>query len=159
MKNIFYILLFFIFSMGAINAQSSSIYGKITDEERSEEMLYVNIYFYKNGIYTTECKTDSNGNFFIPIDPGKYEVKVNYLGYPDRIITNTIINRGQRTKLDIQLISDCSHSITTDYKIPLIKTDNSSTSITIISEEIHKEPHKDIPQLIQSMPGVSINNF
>jgi len=163
MKKVFYIFLGIIISTAASNAQSSSVYGKVTDAETGEEFIYANIVLNKNGVFVTGGSTDFEGNYSIPLDPGTYELKISYTGYPDRTINDVIIKGGQGTKLDIAMEQGIEMITYVgcyfDWGNPLIDQENTSSGKTITSEEIRNKPNKDIPQLIQSTPGVSISNF
>ncbi len=138
----------------------TSIYGKVTDVETGEGLIWANIVLTKNGVFFTGTATDFEGNYNIPVDPGTYAVKITYTGYPEKSITGVIVKANQSSKLDIQIeegfIIYCGHS---EYKIPLIEIENTTSKTEMTSEQIRNQPSKNITELIQSTPGVSIINF
>ena len=146
---------FLLFSTLAV--AQTSIYGKVTDESTGEELIYANIVLNKNGVYATGASTDFEGNYSIPIDPGTYEVKISYTGYPDRVITDVIVKAGQGTKLNILLSQgiDLDIVVVTGYKVPLIEQDNTTQGGTLTSEQIRNLPTKNITALAATTAGLS----
>ncbi len=138
-------------------SQTSSIYGKVTNEETGEELIYANLVLSKNGVFLTGASTDFEGNYSITIDTGTYEVKVTYTGYTDKIITGILVRQGQGVKLDIQLLEGVTANVVevVDYKVPLIDKDNTSTESTITSSEIRNKPTKNITALAATPAGLS----
>ena len=142
--------------------KNTSIHGKVTDEETGEELLYANIVLNKNGVYVTGGSTDFEGNYSIPLDPGTYDLKISYTGYPDHEITDIIVIGGQETKLDISMAPGVELSCCYGcfyWIVPLINQEDTSTGKTITSEQIRNEPNKNVNELLLSTPGVSIGNF
>jgi len=148
-------LSFLLFSV-SLFAQTA-IYGKVTDEETGEDLIYANIVLNKNGVLATGASTDFEGNYSIPVDPGTYEVKISYTGYPDRLITDVVVKAGQSTKLDILMSQgiDIETVVVTGYKVPLIEQDNTSTGGTLTSEQIRNLPTKNISALAATTAGLA----
>ena len=148
-------LSFLLFSTLAV--AQTSIYGKVTAEESGEELIYANIVLNKNGVFATGASTDFEGNYSIPVDPGTYEVKISYTGFPDRVITGVVVKAGQGTKLDIQLSEgiDLTTVVVTGYKVPLIEQDNTTQGGTLTSDQIRNLPTKNITALAATTAGLS----
>ncbi len=146
-----------------IERQGSSIYGKVTAEKTGEELIDANIVINKKGILVTGGSSDFEGNYSIPVDPGTYDMKVSYTGYPEHEITDIIVVGGQGNKQDISVkqgidiieVVGCLRF----WTVPLIDQENTSSGNTIISDQIRQEPNKEINELLLSTPGVSIDNF
>lgn len=121
-------------------AQDASIYGKITDSDTGESILFGNVALFKNDILVTGVQTDFDGNYSIyPIDPGTYKVEVTYVGYTSEVIIGFVAQAGKRNRLDIQLSNeavslDCI--VVTEYQVPLIEQDNFSQGNIYSSERI-----------------------
>ncbi len=149
-------LSFLLFGVSLV-AQTSSIYGKVTNEETGEELIYANLVLSKNGVFVTGASTDFEGNYSITIDPGTYEVKISYTGYTDKVITGVLVRQGQGVKLDIQLLEGVTADVVevVGYKVPLIDKDNTSTGSTITSAEIRNLPTKNITALAATTAGLS----
>ncbi len=148
-------LSFLLFGVSLV--AQTSMYGKITDGETGEDLLYANLVLNKNGVFVTGASTDFEGNYSIPLDPGTYDVKVTYTGYPEKLITGVVIKAGQGTKLDIQLDEgiNLDEVVVVGYKVPLIEQDNTSTGGTITSEQIRNLPTKNISALAATTAGLS----
>lgn len=144
-----------LFSVLAV--AQTSIYGKVTAEGTGEELIGANIVLNKNGVFATGASTDFEGNYSIPADPGTYEIKVSYTGYPERVITDVLVKAGQGTKLDIQLSEGIDLDIIeiTGYKVPLIDQDNTTQGGTLTSEQIRNLPTKNITALAATTAGLS----
>ncbi len=148
-------LSFLMFSVLAV--AQTAIYGKVTDEETAEDLIYANIVLEKNGVFAAGGSTDFEGNYSIPVDPGTYNVKISYTGYPDRLITDVIVKAGQSTKLDIALAQGINIEtvVVTGYKVPLIEQDNTTQGGTLTSEQIRNLPTKNISALAATTAGLS----
>ncbi len=150
-------LSFLLFGVSLV-AQSSSVYGKVTDGDTGEELLYANIVLSKNGVFATGGSTDFEGNYSIPTDPGTYELKISYTGYPDQEINGIIVKGGQGTKLDISMAQgiNLTEIVVTDYKVPLIDQEQTTSGGTITSKEIRNLPTKNIAALAATTAGLSM---
>ncbi len=135
----------------------SNVYGKITDEETGEELLYANIVLNRNGVFAAGGHTDFEGNYSIPVDPGTYEMKISYSGYPDRVISGIIVKIDDSTKLDIAMTQgiNLQSVVVTAYKVPLISQEQTTSGGTITSAEIRNLPTKNISAAAATTTGLS----
>lgn len=136
-----YFLLFgFLFITIISKAQHTSIYGKVTDEEYGEELIYANIVLEKKGVFAAGGTTDFEGNYSILLDPGTYDLKVSYTGYDEKVITGIVVEAGRATNVDIKMSQgvtmDCV--VVTGYSAPLIDKDHTSSGATLRSAELSK---------------------
>ncbi len=88
------IILVGMFSYISLTAQISGI---ITDEN-NQALPYVNIYVKST---TTGTTTNFDGEYFLKLDNGTYEIVYQYVGY--KPITKSISYNGDQQQLDIQL--------------------------------------------------------
>ncbi len=107
------IALFFIFFQSAYLCQSNEkygfIYGSIVDSVTNEPLIGANIQLC---IDSEPCPfgaaTDVNGKFKISnIPPGKYNIKISYIGFISKMLTNVKIEIGDTIKLD-EVLKDYS---------------------------------------------------
>ena len=143
----------FVFAQTAVS-------GKVTDPESGEELIGANITFKKNGDFISGVATDFDGNYKINIDPGTYDVITSYIGLPDKQINGVIVKASQTTFLNIEMSSgeggiDLDVVIVTDYKVPLIDKDNTSSGGVITSKQIAKLPSRNISALASNTAGLS----
>jgi len=157
---IFYLIISLLFSISTFS-QSASIYGKITDKESGEELIYANIVLFQNGVFAIGGSTDFEGNYSLPVDPGIYEMRISYTGYVDKKITDILVGTAQKVKLDVIMENplNLEHAYTPCCCIPLIDQNAAGNLQEINSEDIRNRADKEIKQIISNMAGVSINNF
>lgn len=139
----------------------SLVYGKITDQETGEELIYANIVLEtQNGTFVTGTSTDFEGNYTLSVADGIYTLKISYTGYPDREITDILIKDLESFQLDVEMETGIAIDVCIFlpyYPIPLIEHDNTSSIYTQRSPQIQKAPVKNINKLIINSPGVSFN--
>jgi len=82
---------------------TATIKGKVTDANTAEELVCARIYIEEAGI--SIC-TDVNGNYEIKgISPGKYNIKVEYISYKEKSLTDIKVDTRKEETLNIQLES------------------------------------------------------
>lgn len=82
---------------------TATIKGKIIDASTSEELVCAKVYLEGTGIST--C-TDVNGEYeFNNLAPGNYDIKVEYISYKIKSLTNVKIKSGNGEALNIELES------------------------------------------------------
>lgn len=139
----------------------ASLSGTVTDEETGEPIILGNVALYKNGNLTGGGETDFDGNYSIGnLDPGTYDVEVSYVGYANNRISGVVVNAGKAVKLDIKLNRGINliEVVVTEYKVPLIEQDNTTSGATITAEQIRQLPTRNINALAATSAGVSSND-
>ncbi len=149
----FLLIATFVFAQTAVS-------GKVTDPETGEELIGANISFKKDGEFITGVATDFDGNYKVNIDPGTYDVISSYIGLPDKQINGVIVKASQTTFLNIEMSTgdggiNIDEIIVTDYKVPLIDKDNTSSGAVITSKQIAKLPSRNISALASNTAGLS----
>jgi len=83
-------------------SKKASISGKVTDKKTGEILAGALI-----SIKGTDIKiySDLEGNFNINnIEPGNYELEINYISYSPTEIKNISLNAGEFTKIEIEIL-------------------------------------------------------
>ena len=93
-------LIFTSFSFWA--SAQSSISGTISDEDLGEGLISAYVF-----VENTEkaAATDFDGKYNIQIEPGTYTIKITYIGYADKVVTDVIVKDNETTYLDISMSS------------------------------------------------------
>ena len=155
-----YLLLFFVLlTTGAAAIAQTSLQGKVTDQESGEPIIFGSVAIYKNGVLATGTETDFDGNYSLSsIDPGTYDVEVTYVGYSKQRVTGVRVLAGKANKLDIGLSSEgvvLDEVVVTEYKVPLIEQDNTTSGSVITSDQIKNLPTRNINALAAATAGLA----
>lgn len=136
----------------------SSINGKVIDEE-NEPVIGAIVQVVQGGISLYGTYTDIDGSYTIkPLPPGRYNLKISYIGYKDHHITNVIAPPDKTTYVHVKLHNDgggtLNEIVVTAYKVPLIDKYNPGTTITLTSDQIEKMPTRSTNGLAATSAGV-----
>ncbi|RLD46806.1 MAG: hypothetical protein DRI86_02130 [Bacteroidetes bacterium] len=139
-------------------AQSGAIQGKITDSETKLPIPFANVIVEQGGKVVNGGSTDFDGNYKVkPLAPGKYDVKVTYVGYAKLMIKGVVVNSDKTRFLNIKLESSATQLeafVVKEYKVPLIDKDQTSTGGTMTAEEIAKMPGRSAEAVAVTVGGV-----
>jgi hypothetical protein len=134
---------------------TGKVAGKIVDAKTGEPLIGANIVILNTSLGGT---TDIEGQYFvINIPPGKYDVKVSYIGYRSEIVKEVVINVDRTTYMDFQLQSE---ELQTDVieivanKTGIVK-DLTSTSEQITAEQIQALPVESVGELLELQAGMT----
>ena len=144
--------------VSTIAVAQTSLAGKVTDEETGEPILFGNVVLYKSGSFLTGVPTDIDGFYnFANIDPGTYDVEVSYTGFSPKRVNGVVVYGGQANKLDIKMGQGVmlDEVVVVDYKVPLIKQDETTSGQTLTSEQLKKLPTRNIGAIAANAAGVS----
>lgn len=128
--------------------------GTVKDAQNNEPLIGANII-----LEGTDFGAASNvkGEFVIlNIPPGKYNVKVSYIGYESLIYSNVVITADQTTWLSVQLNPQTIQvgEVVVTAKTPLIQKDLTSSKSVISREEIESLPVSTFTELLSLQAGV-----
>ncbi len=141
-----------------VYSQSGTLKGKILDKDTGEPIPFANIVIEVGGSQEGGATSDFDGNYTIkPIQPGQYNVRASYVGYQPVQINDVIISSDKITFLDLEMTSQAQNLeevVITDYKVPLISKDKTSSGGTVTSEEIEKMPNKNADAIAATVGGV-----
>ena len=147
-----------LLGLAAAGISQTSLQGKVTDAESGEVLIFCNVALYKNGVLTTGTESDEDGNFAIAnIDPGTYDLEVSYAGYQTQRIVGVLVSAGRVNKVDVSLSQGVilNEIVVTDFKVPLIEQDNTTSGGVVTSEQIRNLPTKSISTIAATTAGIS----
>ena len=122
-----------------INNSSACLRGQLTDRT-GETLIGGSICFYKNGIKKMNAATDVDGNYSVNLDGGVYDIEYSYVGYTKQRQEKVVIPGGQIVKLNVSLEDNnnaLSEVVIKEYKVPLIRQDNTTSGATYSSEQLN----------------------
>ncbi len=95
------LILFFILCTSLnLMAQSGVVSGTIVDEASADPLI--GAYVFVEGT-DKAAATDFDGKYKIELAPGTYQLKITYIGFPNKIIDEVIVKDGEITYLDLSL--------------------------------------------------------
>ena len=152
-------LLLILLCNGLWLSAQTSIGGKLTDSDSGEPLLFANVALFKNGALITGTETDFDGNYNIAnIDPGSYDVEASYLGYTSKRVSSVLVEAGRANKLDILMSQEgvlLTEIEVVEYKVPLIKQDETTQGKTVTAEEIRALPTRSVNTIASTTAGIA----
>ncbi|MBU2507640.1 MAG: TonB-dependent receptor [Bacteroidetes bacterium] len=140
--------------------QTGKISGIIKDTETGEALIGVNVYIQNQNIGTS---SDFDGYFSIlNIHPGTYQIVVSMVGYRKIIFNNVNVTSGKTTSLNFNMEPaslELAGEVVVTAKNVLIKTDITSSELTISAEEIANLPVENLNDLIKQKAGVVQDSY
>ncbi|MDZ7765269.1 MAG: TonB-dependent receptor [Melioribacteraceae bacterium] len=133
---------------------SGKLAGKITDAQTGEPLIGANVIIENTNL---GAATDVDGNYFIlNITPGTYTVKISYVGYSSKTVTEIRIVGGITYELNETLTSgiDLDEIVVTDKKFFEEKSTN--TTKVVDSEQINKLPVRGVSNIASLQSGVVV---
>ncbi len=147
-----------------VQAQTGSIEGIVTDSNSKETLPGVTVTI--DGT-TTGTSADIEGHFLIPkLKPGKYRLKVSYIGYNPATIEEVKVEAGKSTNLPIVLAENAValdevkvtgiRKTDTDVSILNVTRMSPLVSIAISGQQILRSQDRDASEVIRRLPGTTI---
>ncbi|MBX2990503.1 MAG: carboxypeptidase-like regulatory domain-containing protein [Bacteroidetes bacterium] len=106
MKNIsatIFLLVLLLATTGILHAQTGVLAGKIFDQQTGEELVGANVLIVGT---TTGATTDIDGKYSVRNIPvGTYSVRISFVGYGSKTVTDVAIKAGQTATLNVSLTS------------------------------------------------------
>ena len=159
MKN-FLLTITLVFCGTMLFAQSSSLRGTVVDKQ-GETIIEGNITVFKNGIEKQKSKTDIDGNYAIALDGGTYDVEFSYIGLATQRLEKVVVPNGQIVKLNVKMeeaATALNEFVVKEFKVPLIRQDNTTSGGTLTSEQISQLPTRNVSAMVALTSGVSSND-
>jgi outer membrane receptor protein involved in Fe transport len=156
-KHLLILLLLFVGLMGYAQATLS---GKTTDD-KGEPVPSVTITVIKNGVPKYYGQSDFDGLYRITnMDVGTYDVEFRIIGSGTQLQKGVKLFSGVATLN--QVMSDdpklLNEIVIKEYKVPIVKVDQTSTGGALTSEQIMRLPTKDISGLMAAAaPGIAVS--
>lgn len=131
--------------------------GKVTDE-KGEPMVGASVAVFKNGVLKTGAPADIDGLFRINnLDPGKYDVECSMVGYTSQKTTGVQLTTGI-INLDFKMVENgklLEAVVIKEYKVPIVKVDQTTQGQQFTSDQIAKMPLKDVNAIVATSAGVA----
>ena len=157
MKTVFLLLAACLCGLAAF--AQTGLSGKVTDAKSGEPIIFASVALYQNGVLVAGTETDFDGNYsFSSIDTGVYEVEVSYVGYAKRRIDGVEATAGKANSLDIEISSAgvvLQEVVVTEYKVPMVTQDNTTSGSIITSDQIRNLPTRNIKSRAAKTSGLS----
>jgi outer membrane receptor for ferrienterochelin and colicin len=151
MKKVFFaIIIPFLMYAGT----TGKLTGVIKDAQTGEPLIGANIIIEGTSF---GAATNIRGEYVIlNIPPGKYKVKVSYIGYEGIIYTDVVIVVDQTTELSVSLNPQTIQvgEVVVIAKSPMIKKDLTSSISVVSREEIEALPISSFTELLSLQAGV-----
>lgn len=163
MKKIFLTLLLFSFVANAFAQKKGKLAGQIVDEENGEPLIGASLIVVGSNFGTS---ADIDGNYFLLLEEGTYDVLVSYISYQSKTIKNVKIKSGKTTLLNITCRSDevLLDEVVVEAKILknsenglLIAQRNSNRIFDgLSSQQISKNADSNVGSALKRVTGVSV---
>jgi hypothetical protein len=152
------ILIFFIFLLSDMMAQTGTIKGRVYNAKTNEPLPFTNIIIWDKP--TIGSTSDFDGNFtFTGLQPGFVRLQATSVGFEDKITEEVMVTNARIMYVDIAM-DEKSYELTgvVIKASPFVKMEESPLSLqTLGVAEIEKSPggNRDISRVIQILPGVA----
>ncbi len=137
-------------------SQSGTLKGTITEFDTGESVPMANIVIELNGTVIDGAVADFDGQYTIkPIDPGRYTVKVSFIGFATKEISDVLVSSSKITFINaaLKVESDVLGTVElVEYVVPLIDPDKTGTTLT--KEAITALPTRDVQSVAAQTAGI-----
>lgn len=138
---------------------TGKITGTVTDEESGNPLMGANVLI--EGTYLGAA-TDTDGKFFIlNVPPGKYEVKIMFMGYATLTVEGVSVSVNRTTPLSVKLSSVVmqGQEVTVTADRVAIKKDQTSSIRNVTAEDMEALPVENTGGFVSMQPGVVQGHF
>ena len=138
-----------------LQTHAGEITGKVIDKQSKEAIPFATVTAELNGAVVSGAQTDINGVYSIkPLEPGKYKVKVSYMGYTPSEVAGVIVSPENNKEMDLAMNKgvNLGEVEAVGYKNPLIDKGN-TTQTTPSQQQIVDAPVRDISSLAAQPVG------
>jgi outer membrane receptor protein involved in Fe transport len=154
------LLIFLLLLVGLTGYSQATLSGKTTDD-KGEPVPFVIVIVIKNGVPKYNSESDFNGLYRITnIDVGTYDVEFRLSGLGTQLQKGVKLFSGVATINQVMSDDPKILDVVTikEYKVPIVKVDQTSTGGALTSEQIAKLPTKDISGLMAAAaPGIAVD--
>lgn len=142
-----------IVGAGTAYAQTGEVKGRVVDQN-GEPLINAAVEAVVGDIVKGGVVTDFDGNYVIkPIDPGRYNVRVQYAGMKTSIETNVIISANKATTVNFKMEpkdNALDVVVVKEYKVPLVDPDKPGGQRIITSEQLEKLPTRNTTSMVST---------
>jgi outer membrane receptor protein involved in Fe transport len=156
---IFLSLIFQSYSHG----QKGTLRGKIIDGSTGDPMIGATIQVDET---TTGTITDFDGNYSLPLEPGKYKIKISFISYATKIFPDITIKANEVNVLNVtmeettseldEVVVKARSRKRTEAALQVMKKKSASLLDGISAENISKLGASDAAGALKSVTGVSV---
>lgn len=135
----------------------TSLSGRVIDYT-GETLIGANVLITQNGALVKGTNTDIDGKFSTSVEPGVYDVSIEYIGYLTSKVEDVNVQLKHQNVVDVTMNDDgvvLDEVVVLDYSVPLIERDNTTSGTIVTSEEIRSLPTKNIKTLASTTAGLS----
>jgi outer membrane receptor protein involved in Fe transport len=154
------LLIFLLLLVGLTGFSQATLSGKTTDD-KGEPVPYVIVIVKKNGVPKYNGQTDFDGQYRITnMDVGTYDVEFQLISYGVQVQKGVKLFSGVATLNQVMSNDPRILDVVTikEYKVPIVKVDQTSTGGALTSEQIMRLPTKDISGLMAAAaPGIAVD--
>jgi len=154
-RKIFYFLMILALSSSLVLAQKGKIKGKVTDLQTGDVLIGATVQIAGT---TYGAQTGADGDYLIQnLDPGKYDLKVSYIGYKTMTFKDVRVNSDLTTYQDIKLPSDdiTVNTVEVVAERKLIQKSEAASSTVKTADDIKSLPTRSITTVINLTAGVT----
>lgn len=140
MKYLLVLLSAALLSLMAFTRKTGTILnGKVTGET-GEALIGASVKITKRDVFVKGAITDYQGNYGIPLEPGKYEAEFSYTGFASKRVIDVVLIAGKETTLNVALQpgSLLNEVIVTDFKVPVMEREKTAGGMTLTHEDSRK---------------------
>lgn len=140
---------------------TTNLSGKVTDAATGEAIIFATVVLYKEGKLIKGVETNIDGNYqFIDIPSDTYSVEASYVGYTKTRIDGVLVKDGQTNQLDLKISEGvlAEEICITEYRVPHIKMDNTTSGSTVTAADIRSLPTKDVNAITSTPTGAYDSN-
>lgn len=158
MPRYLYLLVLLWLSGGTLAAQTTTgeIKGTATDAETGETLPFANVKLYQGNTMISGTQTDLDGKYkFTGLTPGRYDIEVSYVGYTPNRVNGVLVQSDKIVFQNFKLGSGnvLDEVVVTDYKVPLVEQDQTSSGITVTSEDVQNIATRSVNQIAATGAG------
>ncbi len=154
----------FVICVTGFAGTKGSISGSVFDEQSGEKLVGVNLVIVGS---SRGAATDLNGKYTIAnLDPGMYSLRVSYVGYTTKVITDATVRADENLKLDISIASEAimgeevtvtaERVISTEAAVLAERKKAATIGDGISSEQVKRTPDATSSDALKRVTGVSV---
>lgn len=140
-------------TQSAASTALSILTGTVRDAQ--EALIAATIRVQAQGQSPFLAVTDGIGQYRLQLPPGTYDVTCSYTGYETMTYQKVVVAADKITVLDflMQSNTEISEVVVMEYKVPLVKQDDTSGGQTLTSEQIKSLPTRRVNQIVATPAG------
>jgi len=149
-----FLALLFAAASTAAFAQSGKIAGKVTDAENGEALIGASVLVVGTSL---GAATDFDGNYnILNVPPGVYTIRISYVGYTNKTISNIRVSTGLTARIDVQLSAEVltlGEEITVIAEKPMVQKDQTASTAIVSGDQIAALPVTEVSQVVSLSAG------